>query len=822
MPIPAYIDGDLRVQFLSDSLVRIERKGPKGFEDRSTFTVVGRSWSGTPYRKQGDNLVAKGYTVALNGHDFKGIRLVVGGRTVYTVGNLPKPQWLPAPGKTGPVWPMADSPRMVPPKGGAIPVNAAKGPTSGYDVGNDAPDLYLFVGSDSKRLRKDFLALTGPVPLVPRYTLGLWDSRYYPYSDETALGVIDEYRRHGLPLDLFVCDTDWRVGASKGYGVNTKLFPDMPGFLEKAHAKGVRVMFNDHPEPQAPTALDPKETTYRWNGLTDLFRQGMDVWWYDRNWSTRLHEPMPGLRPEVWGASVFHDVTAAYHPEKRPLIMANVDGIDNGIRNRPPHPAFHRYPITWTGDTESNWTWLRYAVENGVDEGVLGMLPYVNEDAGGHRGDPSPELYTRFMQFCALSPVLRPHCTAGKIRFPWVFGPQAEEATNEAILFRYRLIPTLYSAVHRATTDGTPLMRRLDLEWPAFPEAAASRQYLLGDDLLVSPVTKSDAPDLKTLVPSAGTAFRGEYFANKNLQGEPVLVRDDAKIDFDWGAGSPAAGIPNDSFSVRWTGRIGPMAQTVDAKIATATDDGVRLWIDGKPVIDQWKPLDSADNGATVHLEAGKTYDVRMEYFELDGGANAHLNWSGDQPPRTGPQTWSFWVPPGAWIDPWTGRRLVGPTTTTMPADLRRVPMLLRDGAVLFLGEDHVRNSDEQMTKPITVEAFPGSKTTRTLIEDDGVSVDSRKTVRTATAERTAAGVRLVLSPVSGVAKARDLIVRLHLRTGETPKRVTLNGKPLAYRTERPTVPAAGLKTILAARGGAVVEARVRWTQGATVEVRTR
>ena len=76
MPIPAYIDGDLRVQFLSDSLVRIERKGPKGFEDRPTFTVVGRRWSGTPYRKQGDNLVAKGYTVALNGHDFKGIRLV--------------------------------------------------------------------------------------------------------------------------------------------------------------------------------------------------------------------------------------------------------------------------------------------------------------------------------------------------------------------------------------------------------------------------------------------------------------------------------------------------------------------------------------------------------------------------------------------------------------------------------------------------------------------------------------------------------------------------------------------------------------------------
>src|SRR5262249_19511896 len=148
-----------------------------------------------------------------------------------------------------------------------------------------------------------------------------------------------------------------------------------------------------------------------WNGLTDLLHQGVDVWWYDRNWSTRLHEPMPGLRPEVWGSSVFHDVTLAYRSGIRPLIMSNVDGIDNGVRHNPPHPAFHRYPIPWTGDTESNWDWLRYAVANGVDEGAVGMLPYVNEDCGGHRGDPSPELYTRFVQYCALSPVLRLHCT---------------------------------------------------------------------------------------------------------------------------------------------------------------------------------------------------------------------------------------------------------------------------------------------------------------------------------------------------------------------------------------------------------------------------
>ncbi len=806
MPIPAFTDGELRVQFLSPTVVRIERRGAKGFEDRPTFTAVGRDWPGTPFRKQGGNLVADSYTVALNGRSFEGIRVLVGGKTAYTVGELPKPQWLPAPGQTGPVWPMADSPRLVPPPGGAIPKNLGGplGATSGYDTGNDAPDLYLFVTKDPQRLRRDFLHLTGPVPLVPRYTLGLWDSRYHPYSDRQALGVIDEYRRRGLPVDLFVCDTDWRVGASKGYGVNARLFPNMPDFLAKAHAKGVRVMFNDHPEPQTPGALDPQETTYRWNGLTDLFRQGIDVWWYDRNWSTRLHEPMPGLRPEVWGASVFRDVTAAFRPDRRPLIMANVDGIDNGIRNRPPHPAFHRYPIPWTGDTESSWQWLGYAVENGVDEGAVGMLPYVNEDAGGHRGDPSPELYTRFIQYCALSPVLRLHCTAGKIRFPWAFGPQAEQASFEAIRFRYRLIPTLYSAVHRASQDGTPLLRRLDLEWPGLKEATSSRQYLLGDDLLVSPVTDPDAPDLE---PLAGP-FQGEYFSNPDLAGTPVLVRQDANVDFDWGAGAPAPGLPVDGFSVRWTGRIGPMPKTKLYRFGTSSDDGARLWIDGKKLVDDWGPQDSVTKSGTVTLEAGRSYDLRMEYQEIGGGANARLLWGGAAPTRQEPLSWTFWCPPGAWIDPYTGARVVGPRKVAMPATLRRVPMLVRDGAVVFLGDDKVKNSDEQLTRGITVEAFPGARTTRTLVEDDGVSAHPTVTTRTAVAVRTATGVKLLLGPAKGPARPRDFTLRIHLRAGETPRGIVQVGRADGAKGQLPQAPAQGLNTVFDARGGMVVEMR--------------
>lgn len=817
MLIPAYVDGDIRVQFLSDSLIRLEQRGPRGFEDRPTFTVINRKWGGVPYRKVGDRLLFGQSELILPArrNGLQGIQLKVGGKVVYTVGALPGTSWLPDPGKTGPVWALADTPRMVPPTGGPIPanLNGAFPETSGFDTGNSAPDLYLFITRDPKRLRSEYLRLTGPTALVPRYTFGYWDSRWYPYNETNALASIDEYRKRDLPLDLFVCDTDWRVGASKGYGVNTKLFPNMPGFLAKAHAKNVRIMFNDHPEPQASTALDPKETMYRWNGLTDLLGMGMDVWWYDRNWSTVLHEPMPGIPKETWGASLFHDITLAFRPEVRPLIMSNVDGIDNGIRNRPPHAAFHRYPITWTGDTTSNWNYLRRAVANGVDEGVIGMLPYVHEDAAGHMGHPSPELYTRFLQYCALSPVLRVHCTYGLNRYPWSFGPDAERATVEAIRFRYQLIPTLYSAAHRVTNEGLPILRRPDLEWPNLPEAASSRQYLLADDLLVSPVTDPAANDFRVLPGQ----FHAEYFPNDQVQGEPVASEEVSKIDVDWGQDSPAPAIPSDHFSVRWTGKIGPVQQTQNYTFATSTDDGVRLWINGRQVINQWRPLDSAMNTASVRLEAGKTYDVRMELQEVTGGANAHLLWSGDEPKKSGPMPWTFWCPPGKWVDPWTGQSFVGPRTVTTLAPLRRIPMLVRSGGTFFLGDPKVRYSDEQLHRPITIEAFPGESTTRTLIEDDGISRHAKVSRYTVTSARQAKEINLMLMPDG---KPRDFRVRVHLKAGDAVKSVRLNGQTVPFSTERPKGNAQGLSQIFAARGGSVISLALPRTSTRSMEVR--
>ncbi|MFH0880110.1 MAG: TIM-barrel domain-containing protein [Lentisphaerota bacterium] len=493
------IIGQIRVQSLGPYLVRIEQKGPMGFEDRQTFTIQDRA-------VDADGLVVtrdEGHVILSNTHyciTFPEAAEKVEGLLIETAdGDVPrllssrdlKTSFFPTPSALPETWIMADSPRVVPPSWGALPPPEDRADSfSGWDLTNQAPDFYVFFpkASGYERFRADFLRLTGPVPMLPLYAFGLWYSRYHPYSEETALEVIERFRKDGIPLDVFVNDTDWRKGASCGYAVNTELFPDMRRFIERAHEKNVRLMYNDHPEPVGQHALAPEELSFRYKGLTSLLEQGVDVWWFDRNWHTHLQSPAPGLNKEVWGMKLYHDITQACRPGRRPLIMSNVDGINNGQLESPSHPAAHRYPIWWTGDTIAEWKYLVWGVQNGVDSGVLSLLPYVHEDLGGHHGQPDAEYYTRFMQFGAFSPVARIHSTAGKTRYPWQYGPETEKVVGDFFRLRYRLLPMIYSAAYQAHKDGTPLMRRCDLEWPQYPAARDNTQYLFGDDLLIAPI----------------------------------------------------------------------------------------------------------------------------------------------------------------------------------------------------------------------------------------------------------------------------------------------------------------------------------------------
>jgi beta-glucosidase len=176
----------------------------------------------------------------------------------------------------------------------------------------------------------------------------------------------------------------------------------------------------------------------------------------------------------------------------------------------------------------------------------------------------------------------------------------------------------------------------------ALPDAKVI--YARGADLVEGRTDPRAVPAIEPsyLRPAAGSSeqgLRGEYFPSADLTGAAVLTRVDPRVEFRWDRGSPTSSLvargeiasdkalPNDNFSVRWTGQLLPPA-TGTYEITVTGDDGVRLWIDGKSVIDDWtKQSRAAARMAKVELAAGKAYEVKLEYNDLERDAEVRLGW---------------------------------------------------------------------------------------------------------------------------------------------------------------------------------------------------
>jgi beta-glucosidase len=151
--------------------------------------------------------------------------------------------------------------------------------------------------------------------------------------------------------------------------------------------------------------------------------------------------------------------------------------------------------------------------------------------------------------------------------------------------------------------------------------------YALGTTLTEVSVVPVPASVLRG--PEGESGLKAEYFSNKELKGVPVLTRVDREVDFDWGMMNPVPRVPADDFSARWTGKIVP-ATTGKYRFGAIADDGVRVYLDGKLIAEDWTEHAPTTVTGEVTLEAGKNYDIKMEYFESKLGAVAKLVW---QPP---------------------------------------------------------------------------------------------------------------------------------------------------------------------------------------------
>ena len=132
---------------------------------------------------------------------------------------------------------------------------------------------------------------------------------------------------------------------------------------------------------------------------------------------------------------------------------------------------------------------------------------------------------------------------------------------------------------------------------------------------------------LPAIPSSAFSELRGEYFTNQELKGEPEIVRSEDNISFNWGEGSPNAHIPNDHFSARWSGKI-TAPQTGEYTLSVTADDGARLYLNNRVVIDDWSVHAAKSSTISVHMEKGVSVDFRLEYFEETGQASCEVGWS--------------------------------------------------------------------------------------------------------------------------------------------------------------------------------------------------
>lgn len=386
---------------------------------------------------------------------------------------------------------------------------------------NGGQDWYFMAyGHDYKAALKDYTLFAGQVPLPPRYVFGYWWSRYWLYSDREMRELVDNFHSYRIPLDVLVVDMDWHYtesgkGGWTGWTWNRDLFPDPAGFLKYLKDNDLKITLNLHPadgvaayEEQYPAlardmGIDPaSKQTIPWvnsdkrfmtnifkDVLTPMEKEGVDFWWVD--WQQDIFDSkMKNLNNTWWINYTFFSQMERTR-DVRPLIYHRWGGLGN-----------HRYQLGFSGDATATWKSLDYQPYfNSTASNVL--YGYWGHDIGGHIGNHiDPELYVRWMQFGAFSPIMRTHSqkNAGMNKEPWVFDTEHSSVIRQTIRQRYEMAPYIYTMARKAYDEGLSLCRPMYYDYPEDSEAYDFRnQYMFGDDMLVAPITAPGQDGYATL-----------------------------------------------------------------------------------------------------------------------------------------------------------------------------------------------------------------------------------------------------------------------------------------------------------------------------------
>ncbi|MFC6315362.1 TIM-barrel domain-containing protein [Lapidilactobacillus achengensis] len=376
-----------------------------------------------------------------------------------------------------------------------------------------AIDLYYFGYQDDYcHAIVDFYHLTGNPPLIPRYALGNWWSRFWPYTSDSYLELMEKFRKEKIPLSVAVLDMDWHLvdipkkygNGWTGYTWNRKLFADPPRFLSQLHQLRLKTALNVHPasgirgfeeayhQVARKLGLDEgAEETAKFDLTNDKFvktyfddvhhpleDQGVDLWWID--WQQGGLSRIEGLDP-LWLLNYYH-----YRDSQRKglgLILSRYAG-----------PGSHRYPLGFSGDTVISWKSLNFQPYFTATASNIGYN-WWSHDIGGHMGGiHDEELLIRWLQFGVFSPINRLHGTSSDFvnKEPWNMEAPYRQYAIRILQERHRWVPYLYTMDVRSHEKGIPLVLPLYYLNPDKEEAYHSpNEYLFGNQVMVAPTTSA-------------------------------------------------------------------------------------------------------------------------------------------------------------------------------------------------------------------------------------------------------------------------------------------------------------------------------------------